>query len=196
MVGVALAGLAVFSTPIMAEFPAEIDLSALNGSDGFRMRGECCYTGSSVSNAGDINGDGIDDLIIGRLDYCNAHQLDCDYYKYYSLRPPQKTYVVFGRDTAAGGEFPATFALSELNGSNGFSLKGVEAYEGVEFSVSRAGDINGVGIDDLLIGAKDLTCNDENSGAAFVAFGGNSATGDSFAASIEVAGLMAMMASR
>jgi Ca2+-binding RTX toxin-like protein len=46
---------------------AVLNLSELNGSNGFVINGidERDYTGSSVSNAGDINGDGFDDLIIG-----------------------------------------------------------------------------------------------------------------------------------
>ena len=55
----------------MRKFPAEVELSSLNGSNGFRINGErqLTYAGSSVSAAGDINGDGIDDLIIGAPDY-------------------------------------------------------------------------------------------------------------------------------
>ena len=47
--------------------PASLNLSDLNGSSGFRLDGEAAsdYSGRSVSSAGDINGDGYDDLIIG-----------------------------------------------------------------------------------------------------------------------------------
>jgi len=50
-----------------AGFPAELELSSLDGSNGFVLNGEGVSdrSGISVSNAGDINGDGIDDLIVG-----------------------------------------------------------------------------------------------------------------------------------
>ena len=40
---------------------ASIELSSLNGSNGFKLNGEskCDQSGSSVSGAGDVNGDGI-----------------------------------------------------------------------------------------------------------------------------------------
>ena len=48
-------------------FAATVNLSTLNGTNGFRLDGEAAsdYSGISVSSAGDINGDGYDDLIIG-----------------------------------------------------------------------------------------------------------------------------------
>jgi hypothetical protein len=48
-------------------FGASIDLAALDGSNGFRIDGidNNDRSGASVAGAGDVNGDGIDDLIIG-----------------------------------------------------------------------------------------------------------------------------------
>jgi glycosylphosphatidylinositol phospholipase D len=43
---------------------ANIDLGALDGTDGFTLIGPA-GTGRSVSGAGDVNGDGFDDLIVG-----------------------------------------------------------------------------------------------------------------------------------
>ncbi len=43
--------------------------------------------------------------------------------------------------------------LSSLNGSNGFRLDGIDAVDLSGRSVSSAGDVNGDGFDDLIIGA-------------------------------------------
>ncbi|MEQ1743610.1 MAG: integrin alpha, partial [Candidatus Nitrotoga sp.] len=87
-----------------------INLSSLNGSNGFRLDGEAAgdYSGRSVSNAGDVNGDGFDDVIIG------ASGTDPN------GSSSGSSYVVFGQ--ASG--FSAAMNLSILNGSNGFRLDG------------------------------------------------------------------------
>ncbi len=48
-------------------FAASLDLSTLNGSNGFRLDGIDAddFSGKSVASAGDVNGDGVDDLLIG-----------------------------------------------------------------------------------------------------------------------------------
>ena len=100
-----------------------------------------------MSGAGDVNGDGIDDLIIG------ASGADPN-----GVNVAGEGYVVFGRTTG----FPATFELRSLfpaaggDGTAGFVLKGAHTgFIGESgFSVSNAGDVNGDGIDDLIIGAQ------------------------------------------
>ena len=48
-------------------YSASLELSSLNGTNGFVINGidEDDYSGNSVSSAGDINNDGYDDIIIG-----------------------------------------------------------------------------------------------------------------------------------
>ena len=50
----------------MAQYPAIIDLSDLNGSNGFKLDGEANgdLSGFSVASAGDVNGDGKADFSI------------------------------------------------------------------------------------------------------------------------------------
>ena len=81
------------------------------------------------------------------------------------------SYVVFGRDTAQTGPFPAGLALSGLDGTHGFRVNGVLAGDLSGSAVSGAGDINGDGVADLLIGANRVGPNDNNSGASYVVFG-------------------------
>jgi hypothetical protein len=56
---------------------------------------------------------------------------------------------VFGSNSGFG----AGLNLSTLNGSNGFAINGIAAYDYSGWSVSSAGDVNGDGFDDLIIGA-------------------------------------------
>ena len=44
-------------------------------------------------------------------------------------------------------------ALADLDGTNGFRLDGIDAYDDSGCSVAGAGDVNGDGIDDLIVGA-------------------------------------------
>jgi Ca2+-binding RTX toxin-like protein len=156
----------------MAEFTAVLELSSLDGTTGFQINGVAAldYSGWSVASAGDVNGDGIDDLIIG------AYAADPNGGLFAGT-----SYVVFGR--SAG--FAATFELSALDGSNGFQINGAAAYDWSGFSVASAGDINGDGIDDLIIGAKHADPNGYSSGASYVVFGSDAG----FAASLELSAL-------
>ena len=141
-----------------------IELSALDGSNGFVLNGtdDGDRSGRSVSSAGDVNGDGLDDLIIG------AWGADTD-----SNTDAGKTYVVFGNSDG----FTAVLELSSLDGSNGFVLNGIDNNDDSGFSVSSAGDINGDGCDDLIIGARDADSNGTtNAGETYVVFGFNNDT--------------------
>ena len=144
-------------------FPAQFNLADLDGSNGFVLNGIGAddFSGIAVSNAGDVNGDGFDDLVVGAIgaDINN----NPDSFTAYS----GETYIVFGTDTG----FDAAFELSNLDGSNGFVLSGVDAYDYSGISVSGAGDINGDGFDDVIIGTANSEDVNRSSGRSYVVFG-------------------------
>ncbi len=74
-------------------------------------------------------------------------------------------YVVFGH----GGFFNGALNLYDLNGINGFRINGLESIDYTGFSVSSAGDINGDGLDDIIIGAPNA--GSKYYGAAYVLYG-------------------------
>ena len=123
-------------------FGSVLELSALDGSNGFLLAGIDSNDGAgiSVSGAGDVNGDGFADLIVGAY---NAEQTG---------QPANagESYVVFGQ--ASG--FGSVVGLSSLDGANGFVIAGIDAVDLSGVSVSDAGDVNGDGIDDLIVGAE------------------------------------------
>jgi hypothetical protein len=158
-------------------FPAVLPLAALypaGGGDG--TRGFVLYgrpfdlAGRSVSAAGDVNGDGIDDLILAG----GGHGFG-------------GAFVVFGRNTAQIGNFPAVFPLPDLlldhggDGSEGFALIGLPS-DGAGSTVSAAGDVNGDGVDDVIIRAGGLG----NAGGSYVVFG----TTEGFPAEFVLASLL------
>ena len=58
-----------------------------------------------------------------------------------------------GRTGAADNTFPASMNLSTLTGMDGFVLNGAGGDDRSGYSVASAGDVNGDGIADLVIGA-------------------------------------------
>jgi hypothetical protein len=96
--------------------------------------GDC--SGTSVTTVGDVNGDGLDDLIVG------AHNADPS-----GKSNAGKSYIIFGKiDSTAINLF--TIA----SGTGGFVINGETEYDISGYSVSTAGDVNGDGLDDLIVG--------------------------------------------
>lgn len=92
--------------------------------------------GASVVGAGDVNGDGHADILIGA--WRNGEG------GYYA----GKTYLVLGKQNPSWNEF----LLEDMQVSDGASFRGAaESWSG--YSVAGAGDVNGDGSDDFLIGA-------------------------------------------
>ncbi len=125
------------------------------GSGGFRIRGAAAddQSGTSVASAGDVNGDGYADLIIG-APYADNN----------GRGSSGSAYVILGH---AGG-----FADIDLAnpGNTGFRIDGALANSLTGNSVAGAGDVNGDGFADLLVGAPNFG-GGQSPGAAYVILG-------------------------
>jgi FG-GAP repeat len=102
--------------------------------------------GWSVASAGDVNGDGISDFVVGAI------------YNDSGAKDAGKAYVYLGGTTLS----PVPFA----------TMTGTTANEQLGGSVAGAGDVNGDGYADVIVGARLADLGGNASGAAFIYFGG------------------------
>jgi len=103
-------------------FPNPIQLLNLDGSNGFKIDGEAANdnSGRSVASAGDVNADGVDDLLIG------AHGANPGGSK------SGRSYVVFGEKTPNYvNQFTFIEGATQVIGVNELSLLGGEEHQGV-----------------------------------------------------------------
>ncbi len=143
------------------DFTAGFDLSGdlTATSDGFQILGGYPEfsgesTGSSVHAAGDVNGDGFDDVIIGAPDHKT-------YFNPSTFQTGQ-AYVIFGGDSPGNVDLTSDLAVSGTGFGIEYYINALAYLGGV---VRGIGDINGDGFDDVIVGATN------NSGQAFVVFG-------------------------
>ncbi|MDQ0463476.1 Ca2+-binding RTX toxin-like protein [Caulobacter ginsengisoli] len=143
-------------TGVSGDFAASLDLSSLNGTNGFQItNATAASSASAVSRAGDVNGDGIDDLIVGDAS-ADVNGTNSG-----------AAYVLYGKDTSVSGAFAASIAASSITGSTGFTIRGPAASAAAGFAVGAAGDVNGDGIDDVIVSALDAS----QAGKVYVVFG-------------------------
>ncbi|EGB04525.1 hypothetical protein AURANDRAFT_32412, partial [Aureococcus anophagefferens] len=107
-------------------------------------------SGVSVAPAGDVDGDGMDDILIGAPGVKQA-------------------YVLFGSSGYAA--FRRQLTMGNLNGFDGFKMYGEHAGDCAGYDVAAAGDFNNDGVDDLVVSAMLSNAGEVDGGNTYVIFG-------------------------
>ena len=170
------------------------------------------FFGVSVATAGDVNGDGYSDVIVGAWQFDNGHTDEGRAFVYHGsasslttsigwIRDGQQAGAQFGGSVASAGDVNGDGYSDVIVGANGYdngqlgegaafvyhgsyfgpslipNWTGESNQEGANFglSVSSAGDVNGDGYSDIIVGAYRFDNGQLNEGRAYVYHG--SATG-------------------
>lgn len=99
--------------------------------------------GCSIVSVGDINGDGADDMMLADEEA-----------NYNALQKAGLVYVLYGNKTKASlANIDSIDHFLDDNPSKGIKIYGSYAYQTLGSLISKAGDIDGNGIDDIIIGS-------------------------------------------
>jgi hypothetical protein len=133
---------ALFAADVAAQWPAVVDLSSERGGAPvvvFNGVAAGDFSGVRFAGAGDVNGDGVEDFLVGA-----------------SFARPTGTfnqgaaYLIYGGpDVGASG----AFSLASLDGTNGVVIAGLAEGDDFGTGLRGAGDVNGDGLSDFLAGS-------------------------------------------
>jgi hypothetical protein len=129
-----------------AAWPIKVDPLATTPSWTAESNQASAYFGTSVASAGDVNGDGYGDVIVGAPGYDNG-------------------------ETSEGRAFVFHGSASGLSATAAWSFEGAQAEASLGVSVASAGDVNGDGYADVIVGADLYSNGQPYEGRAFVYHG-------------------------
>ena len=145
-----------------ANLPAELELASLDGVNGIRLEGvdPRDSAGECLATVGDIDNDGFDDLLLGAAFADPGEQEEAG-----------EAYLVLG-----GSNLPAELELDTLVGVNGMRLDGIDSGDFAGFGCGGGGDVDGDGIEDVLVGAPSAFADGDRTGAAYLVYGQSQVT--------------------
>ncbi|UCG33548.1 MAG: FG-GAP repeat protein, partial [Phycisphaerales bacterium] len=137
-----------------------VDLLDLYAAVGFVMPGQANgdFAAYSLGTGADVNSDGAPDLLVGVPN------------KDTSVFEPGtgSVYVLYGQSGIGAG---GSAEFSEIDGPNGFEVRGIDVIDAAGSAVSGRADFDGDGVPDIIVGAENASRGDIRPGAAYIVFG-------------------------
>ncbi|MAL97468.1 MAG: hypothetical protein CL583_03365 [Alteromonadaceae bacterium] len=139
-----------------------LDITGLSAANGFFVRGHDGgeFFGSALAAGGDVNGDGFEDYLVSVSEF-DENGVDSG-----------AVWVVYGRP----GSTRANINLGTFGIADGFRIIGFDSNETLGTASSMSGELNGDGLDDIVLGAGDSNEGALSGGAIYVIWGKAQAT--------------------
>lgn len=148
-------------------FPSSFDIESIDATKGIVLRAPVQQYYNypfGLAAIGDTNGDGVDDLLIGRV---GMHT---------TAFAAGSAFVIYGK---AGG-LSSDIDLTLLDGSEGSVFPGTTGFESIARNVGAAGDVNNDGYADFFIGTGRIGDDPLSEGGTYLIFGSPTGYGAEF----------------